>query len=124
MVCFDETSKQLLAGPRCPIPPKPGPGERYDYECQRRGARNLFMLCEPRRAEVNRGGNKEGKITAGQLTLAFEAGVYPGSPVIHGLTCGLAAYDLPNGVVEGCDVVISGQPRPIAPLARLRQPSR
>ena len=82
------------------------------------------MLCEPRRAEVNRGGNKEGKITEGQLTLAFEVGAYPGSPVIHGLTCGLAACGLPNGVVEGCDVVITSQPRPIAPLARIRQPSR
>ncbi len=48
VVCFDETSKQLLAEPRAPIPPKPGRLERYDYEYQRRGTRNLFMLCEPR----------------------------------------------------------------------------
>ncbi len=48
VVCFDETSKQLLAEPRSPIPPKPGRLERYDYEYQRRGTRNLFMLCEPR----------------------------------------------------------------------------
>ncbi len=48
VVCFDETSKQLLAEPRPPIPPKPGRRERYDYEYQRKGNRNLFMLCEPR----------------------------------------------------------------------------
>ena len=47
VVCFDETSKQLLAEPRSPIPPKPGRRERYDYEYQRQGTRNLLMLCEP-----------------------------------------------------------------------------
>ncbi len=48
VVCFDETSKQLLAEKRSPIPAKPGRRERYDYEYQRKGTRNLFMLCEPR----------------------------------------------------------------------------
>ena len=48
MVCFDETSKQLLAEKRSPIPAKPGRREGYDYEYQRQGTRNLFMLCEPR----------------------------------------------------------------------------
>ena len=47
VVCFDETSKQLLAEKRSPIPPKPARRERYDYEYQRNGTRNLFMLCEP-----------------------------------------------------------------------------
>ena len=41
------TSKQLLAEKRSPIPPKPARRERYDYEYQRNGTRNLFMLCEP-----------------------------------------------------------------------------
>ena len=57
--------------------------------------------------KVKVGATKEGKITAGQVTLAFEAGAYPGSPVMSGLTCALAAYDLPNGVVEGFDVVLN-----------------
>lgn len=48
VVCFDETSKQLLAEKRSPIPPKPGRRERYDYEYQRQGTRNLFLMCEPR----------------------------------------------------------------------------
>ena len=47
VVCFDETSKQLLAEKRSPIPPKLARRERYDYEYQRNGTRNLFMLCEP-----------------------------------------------------------------------------
>ena len=46
-VCFDETSKQLVAETRSPIRPKPGRRERFDYEYQRNGTRNLFMLCEP-----------------------------------------------------------------------------
>ncbi len=46
-VCFDETSKQLVAETRSPIRPKPGRRERFDYEDQRNGTRNLFMLCEP-----------------------------------------------------------------------------
>ena len=47
MVCFDETSKQLLAEKRSPSRPSRHDGERYDYEYQRNGTRNLFMLCEP-----------------------------------------------------------------------------
>ena len=32
VVCFDETSKQLVADENSPIPPKQGRMERYDYE--------------------------------------------------------------------------------------------
>lgn len=47
VVCFDETSKQLVREKRAPIPPKAGRLERFDYEYKRYGTRNLFMLCEP-----------------------------------------------------------------------------
>ena len=47
VVCFDETSTQLLAETRPPIPPQPGPPRREDYEYRREGARNLFLACEP-----------------------------------------------------------------------------
>ena len=47
VVCFDETSKQLVAEKRSPIPAKAGRQERFDYEYQRNGTRNLFMTCEP-----------------------------------------------------------------------------
>ena len=47
VVCFDETSKQLVAEKKTPIPPKRGRRERFDYEYERNGTRNLFMCCEP-----------------------------------------------------------------------------
>ena len=47
VVCFDETSKQLVPEKREPIPARSGRRERFDYECQRNGTRNLFMTCEP-----------------------------------------------------------------------------
>lgn len=47
VVNFDETSKQLVGEKRSPIPAKPGRQERFDYEYQRNGTRNLFMVCEP-----------------------------------------------------------------------------
>ena len=48
VVCFDETSKQLLGDVRPPIKAAPGRVERYDTEYQRNGTRNLFMFCEPK----------------------------------------------------------------------------
>jgi len=47
VVCFDETSKQLVGETRSPIPAKRGRRERFDYEYERNGTRNLFMCCEP-----------------------------------------------------------------------------
>ena len=47
VVCFDETSTQLLAETRAPMPPRPGRTQRQDYEYRREGTRNLFLACEP-----------------------------------------------------------------------------
>ena len=47
VVCFDETSTQLLADTRPPIPVQPGPPRRQDYEYRRAGTRNSFLTCEP-----------------------------------------------------------------------------
>ena len=47
VVCFDETSTQLLAETRPPLPPRPGRPLRQDYEYRREGTRNLFLACEP-----------------------------------------------------------------------------
>ena len=47
VVCFDETSTQLLADVREPLPPQPGRPRRQDYEYRRGGARNIFLTCEP-----------------------------------------------------------------------------
>jgi DDE superfamily endonuclease len=46
-VNFDEASKQLIAETRQPLPPGPGQPQRYDYEYQRNGTRNLFIFTEP-----------------------------------------------------------------------------
>lgn len=47
-VCFDEMPYQMVAEKRTPIPARPGSPERYDYEYERRGVRNLFMFFEPK----------------------------------------------------------------------------
>ena len=47
VVCFDETSTQLLADTRTSLPSRPGIPLRQDYECRREGVRNLFLTCEP-----------------------------------------------------------------------------
>ena len=47
VVCFDETSTQLLAQTRPSLPPRPGIPLRQDYEYRREGVRNLFLTCEP-----------------------------------------------------------------------------
>ena len=47
MVCLDESSKQLVKETRCPIPARPGQPRRVDYEYERNGTANLFMVFEP-----------------------------------------------------------------------------
>ena len=47
LVCLDETSKQFLAETRVPIPMKPGRPARCDYEYERNGTANLFMMFAP-----------------------------------------------------------------------------
>jgi transposase len=47
LVCFDESSKQLISETREPLPLQPGQPERFDYEYQREGVCNLFMFFEP-----------------------------------------------------------------------------
>jgi len=46
-VNFDETSKQLIAETRQPLPTQPRRPPRYDYEYERQGTRNLFLFVEP-----------------------------------------------------------------------------
>ena len=55
-MCLDETSKQQVKETRQPRPPRPGSARAYDFEYQRNGVSNLFMLFAPlegwRRVEV------------------------------------------------------------------------
>ena len=47
LVCLDETSKQLVAETRTPLPMRPGQPARHDYEYERNGTASLFMLFAP-----------------------------------------------------------------------------
>ena len=47
VVCVDETSKQLISETRVPIKAKPGRLARHDYEYERNGTANLFMMFAP-----------------------------------------------------------------------------
>src|SRR2546426_8439440 len=47
LVCVDETSKQLIAETREPLPMKPGRPARFDYEYERNGTANIFMMFAP-----------------------------------------------------------------------------
>jgi len=56
---------------------------------------------------VKLGADAEGRLTAAEAWLAFEAGAFPGSPVNPGCMCVFACYDIPNGRVDGYDVVVN-----------------
>lgn len=47
VVCFDERPVQLLSDKREPVPLQPGRAKRYDYEYQREGTANLFVMGQP-----------------------------------------------------------------------------
>ena len=47
LVCLDETSKHLIRETRTPIPMKRGQPTRVDYEYERNGTANIFMLFAP-----------------------------------------------------------------------------
>ncbi|HIM62459.1 MAG TPA: xanthine dehydrogenase family protein molybdopterin-binding subunit [Dehalococcoidia bacterium] len=55
------------------------------------------------------GATKDGKITAAELWMAFDAGAFPGSPVGGGTLCATGAYNIPNLLVDGYDVVTNKQ---------------
>jgi hypothetical protein len=46
-VCLDEKPVVLHADIQPPVPVEPGQPERVDYEYERRGTRNLFVMVEP-----------------------------------------------------------------------------
>ena len=47
LVCLEETSKHLIRETRTPIPMKRGQPARVDYEYERNGTANIFMLFAP-----------------------------------------------------------------------------
>ena len=56
---------------------------------------------------VKMGARKDGRIQAAQAYMAYEAGAFPGSMVGMGSLCIFAAYDIPNIVIDGFDVVVN-----------------
>ena len=56
---------------------------------------------------VKVGVRRDGRITAGEAELKYEAGAFQGSPVQPGCMCAFAPYDLPNVEVTGYDVVVN-----------------
>ena len=57
--------------------------------------------------KVKMGATKEGKITAAEAYLAYEAGAFPGSMVSAGAQCIFAPYKVDNALVDGYDVVVN-----------------
>ena len=55
--------------------------------------------------KVKMGATKEGRITAAQGYLAFEAGAFPGSPIGGATACMLSPYNIENLLLDGYDVV-------------------
>src|SRR4030095_17259530 len=59
---------------------------------------------------VKIGATREGRITAADALLKYQAGAFQGSPVQPGCMCAFAPYDLDNVRVVGYDVV-SNRPK-------------
>ena len=47
LVCLDEATKQLIKETRVPIPMAKGRAKRVDYEYERNGTANMFMMFAP-----------------------------------------------------------------------------
>ncbi len=58
---------------------------------------------------VKVGATNDGRITAAEAHLTYEAGAFPGSPVASACRTMFAPYDIPNGYIEGLDVVVNTQ---------------
>ena len=54
---------------------------------------------------VKIGVKKDGTITAGEGEFAYQAGAFPGSPVMNGCMCAFAPYEIANQKTVGYDVV-------------------
>ena len=57
--------------------------------------------------KIKMGAKSDGTLVAADAYLAFEAGAFPGSPVSAAAMCVFAAYDIPNVVVDGLDIVVN-----------------
>ena len=68
----------------------------------------VFKACGPAPGSsmtVRIGVRKDGKIVAADGVFKFQAGAFPGSPVMNACMCAFAPYDIPNVRSVGYDVV-------------------
>lgn len=56
---------------------------------------------------------RDGKIVAAEGVFKYQAGAFPGSPVLNGCMCSFAPYDIPNVRTTGYDVVCN-RPKTVA----------
>jgi len=56
---------------------------------------------------VKMGATRDGKITAAQIWMAYEAGAFPGSPVGAGAMTIIAPYNVENRMIDAYDVVVN-----------------
>lgn len=57
--------------------------------------------------KIKMGATKEGQISGAELSLYYEAGAFPGSPVSAGAQCAFAPYNINDAQVDGYDVVVN-----------------
>ena len=56
---------------------------------------------------IKLGATKDGKLTAAEAWMAYDAGAYPAGIIGPGCMCVFSCYDLPNARVDGYDVVLN-----------------
>ena len=57
--------------------------------------------------KIKVGADNRGNLKAAQVSLAYEAGAFMGSPVAAGSQCVFAAYAAPNQAIDGYDIVVN-----------------
>ncbi len=57
--------------------------------------------------KVKMGATREGRITAAEISLTYEAGAFPGSPVGAGAMTVIAPYNIDHFLIDGYDVVVN-----------------
>src|SRR4029077_9082685 len=71
---------------------------------------DVFRASGPTSATTIRmklGATRDGTLVAATASLWYEAGAYRGSPSGAGAMCCLAAYTIPNFLIEAYDVVVN-----------------
>jgi xanthine dehydrogenase molybdenum-binding subunit len=59
------------------------------------------------RIRCKMGATRDGKIVAGEIWMAYEAGAFPGSPVGAGAMTIIASYEIPHFVIDAYDVIVN-----------------